>query len=63
MSEPIQQPFFTARRADPAANLLSTTARWLGVDEDLALGCECADPTLQIERWRQEVAPFPASSA
>jgi hypothetical protein len=21
-----------------------------------ALGCECADPALQIERWRQETA-------
>jgi hypothetical protein len=23
-------------------------------DDDLALGCECADPALQIERWAQE---------
>ena len=23
-------------------------------DMDYALGCECADPSLQIERWRQE---------
>jgi len=23
-------------------------------DSDYALGCECADPTLQIERWLQE---------
>ena len=23
-------------------------------DPDVALGCECADPALQIERWAQE---------
>ncbi|HEY0825857.1 MAG TPA: hypothetical protein VGD76_18875 [Ramlibacter sp.] len=23
-------------------------------DLDYALGCECADPSLQIERWAQE---------
>lgn len=23
-------------------------------DDDLALGCECANPALQIERWDQE---------
>jgi hypothetical protein len=25
-------------------------------DFDYALGCECADPALQIERWGQEAA-------
>jgi hypothetical protein len=24
--------------------------------DDFALGCECADPALQIERWGQETA-------
>ncbi len=24
------------------------------VDDDIALGCECANPALQIERWGQE---------
>ena len=24
-------------------------------DCDYALGCECADPSLQIERWGQEI--------
>lgn len=23
-------------------------------DSDYAIGCECADPALQIERWQQE---------
>ena len=25
-------------------------------DFDFALGCECADPALQIERWAQEAS-------
>ena len=25
-------------------------------DFDFALGCECADPALQIERWGQDAA-------
>jgi len=41
----------------PAA-LAGTTEYWLSPDDDLALGCECADPALQIERWGQEAAAF-----
>jgi hypothetical protein len=26
-------------------------ALWAADDDDYALGCECADPALQIERW------------
>ena len=25
-------------------------------EDDLALGCECANPALQIDGWRQEAA-------
>ncbi len=28
-------------------------ARWV-IDDDIALGCECANPALQIERWGDE---------
>ncbi len=28
-------------------------------DDDLAIGCECANPALQIERWAQEGAAQP----
>ena len=28
-------------------------------DFDFALGCECADPSLQIERWMQEAGDAP----
>jgi hypothetical protein len=44
-------------RTEPAA--LAGAAHWLEIDDDVALGCECADPALQIERWGQEVQPFP----
>lgn len=33
------------------------TGRW-SVDDDIPLGCESADPTLQIERWGQEAPAF-----
>ena len=32
---------------------VQAAARWLD-DSDIALGCESADPALQIERWSQE---------
>ena len=28
-------------------------------DDDIALGCECANPALQIERWGQEDSAQP----
>jgi hypothetical protein len=28
-------------------------------DDDLAIGCECANPALQIERWGQEASAQP----
>ena len=52
-------PFNGARPL--TASMLDTTARWLSEHDDLALGCESADPALQIERWGQEVLPFPQS--
>lgn len=38
--------------SDPPASL--PDAARVPIDDDLALGCECADPLLQIERWRYE---------
>lgn len=49
-------------RKPPAAALVATAYR-LPVDEDVALGCECADPALQIERWRHEALQFPQHGA
>jgi hypothetical protein len=62
MSEPSQYPPVTHRSA-AAASVVATTARWLGVEDDFALGCECADPSLQIERWGQEVVALPSNSS
>ena len=33
---------------------LEAASRWAAEDYDYALGCECADPALQIERWGME---------
>lgn len=60
MPEPSEQSLAPAQPA-PAAAVLNTTARWLGIDEDIALGCESADPALQIDRWGQEGVPLPAA--
>ena len=40
-------------RFEPGAEL---PQHWLD-DDDLAIGCECANPALQIERWGQEDPP------
>ena len=36
--------------------------RWPS-DDDYALGCECANPALQIERWDQETVAVAAQHA
>jgi hypothetical protein len=35
---------------------LDAAARAFTDESEMLLGFECADPTLQIERWRQEAA-------
>lgn len=62
MHDPTQLPHQFDRNP-PAAALAGTTSYRLSMDEDIALGCECADPALQIERWGQEALPFPQHSA
>ncbi|MDP3856357.1 MAG: hypothetical protein Q8Q73_01200 [Stagnimonas sp.] len=57
MLEPNFLPAHSERNA-PAAAPVSSAAHWLSQDDDLALGCECADPALQIERWGQEAPAF-----
>jgi hypothetical protein len=65
MAEQIQQPLSCAGAGNhqPSASVVATSARWLGFADDLAFGCECADPALQIERWREEATLSPASSS
>lgn len=36
--------------------VLEAASRWVEDDEDIMLGCECANPALQIERWGQDDA-------
>jgi hypothetical protein len=63
MAEQNQQshPFNTGNH--PAASIVATTAWWLGIADDLAFGCECADPALQIDHWREEALVSPADSS
>lgn len=56
MFESFQKPLPLAQ-ARAGAALVDTTTRWLDIDDDVALGCECADPSLQIECWGKETAP------
>jgi hypothetical protein len=46
-----QSPVSAAPKLPPGVQL---PVQW--TDDDLALGCECANPALQIERWGQEEA-------
>jgi hypothetical protein len=55
--ETAQSP--TPKRRVPDASKIQCAPRY-PLDDDLALGCECADPSLQIERWRVENAAEPA---
>jgi hypothetical protein len=60
-------PFRTAELAMPdmqqtpmqasthAVSLDAATLHGPAEDPDIAFGCECADPALQIERWQQEM--------
>jgi hypothetical protein len=43
------QPHESAALLNPA--VVDAAVRLL--DDDFALGCECADPSLQIERWSE----------
>lgn len=45
----------TAPAPDSAStHAQSGAANWSDDGDDVALGCECADPALQIDRWDQE---------
>jgi hypothetical protein len=58
MPDTSQQPSMK-KDARPTAAMLEAGLYRPRVDDDLALGCECADPALQIERWGQDIQPFP----
>jgi hypothetical protein len=50
--ETAQMP--TPRPRAPEASKIQSPPSYQ--DDDMALGCECADPSIQIERWRAEIA-------
>jgi hypothetical protein len=54
---PELQPNDPAAAGIPPAMLIATVP---DADSDYALGCECADPALQIDWWRAEAAAPPA---
>ena len=45
----------TPTHAAPHALGLEAAVHWPVDDPDIAIGCECANPALQIERWQQEM--------
>lgn len=50
---------FSSFQSSPASasapsNVLPANAGWATDMDDLAFGCECADPALQIECWGRE---------
>jgi hypothetical protein len=50
------QPDFPLNPAGPnPATVVEALGGWVQ-DDDLALGCECADPALHIEMWQCEAA-------
>jgi hypothetical protein len=48
---PEMQPSIPATSALPPGALEMPASVF---DDDYAIGCECADPALQIAQWRQE---------
>ncbi len=47
--------FQTAAAADSASMRARSDAQtWSDERDEVALGCECANPALQIDRWHQE---------
>ncbi|MEO7392544.1 MAG: hypothetical protein ABIU58_10235 [Ramlibacter sp.] len=55
MSDIKLQPFSSHRTRLAGVLTLDTGAHWRPDHEDLALGCECADPALQIEHWHRDL--------
>ena len=49
---------FQIHASSPEVNALSQWLPPVPADEDLALGLECANPMLQIERWMTDCEPI-----
>jgi hypothetical protein len=44
-------------------SMLPAEPAWSSETDDVALGCECADPALQIAMWGQEAEPVQAAAS
>jgi hypothetical protein len=53
----------TPHGTEPAAAAHVTTYSSFDDDEELALGCECANPALQIDSWVEETTTEPPCAA
>jgi hypothetical protein len=40
--------------ASPQSSMLAAEPAWASAIDDVAFGCECANPALQIPMWGQE---------
>lgn len=49
--------------AAAAQSMLPAPIGWTGIADDVALGCESADPSLQIAMWGRETDDGGQSSA
>lgn len=49
--------------AAAAAGMAPADSGWVSEPDDVAFGCECADPSLQIASWGQEAGDVPAAAA
>ena len=50
-------PDMQPTQAGASLSLAALDASSCCLDDDFALGCECADPSLQIERWNEALPP------
>jgi hypothetical protein len=56
--------FSQPSQASAVQSMQPAQASWSSAMDDVALGCECADPSLQIAMWGQEMnEPVQAASA
>lgn len=54
MNPPLTQPNSATPRPEPSDIFVPAA---LSGEEDFAIGCECANPALQIESWGSEATP------
>ena len=52
---------FASFQSSSASADTATQAQATSEQDDFALGCECADPSLQIDSWGRETGEAPQS--